>query len=280
MTKQRVKIGLAIVGCMAMVWAWPAWGAEDGKQTIQLFVTGFSVAKPVDGSATDSQAGFLPPGTKVYLRHVMPAGLSLVKFDQRACTLTKFVDSTGKNLAKPMKKKEKFSRPAGFRVSSFRKDGVRKVRLELASPRVPAKTATSITAEGSLVATVASGLKEVTTKDIALEKGTKFSLGDLQMKVTKTKESKNWKNKKVFEVTFETTGPVETMERVSMTKADGQKIKCRRGMVSSFRVGTSTTTSVTYVLDEAVDSVTIKANMYQGMRTLTCPVKMTFSVGL
>jgi len=213
------------------------------------------------------------------MHHVMPAGLSLVKFDQRACTLTKFVDSTGKNLAKPVKKK-KFSRPAGFHVSSFRKDGVSKVRLELTSPHVPAKTATSITAEGSLVATVASGLKEVTTKDIALEKGTKFSLGDLQLKVTKTKETKNWKNKKVFEVTFETTGPVETMERVSMTKADGQKIKCRRGMVSTMRMGTSTTTSVTYVLDEAVDSVTIKANMYQGMRTMKCPVKMTFSVGL
>ena len=279
MTKQRVKIGLAIVGCLAMVWAWPAWGAADAKQNIQLFVTGFSVAKPVDESATDSQAGFLPPGTKVYLHHVMPAGVSLVKFDQRACKLTKFVDSTGKNLAKPMKKK-KFSRPAGFRITSFRKDGVRKVRLELASPHVPAKTATSITAEGSLVATVASGLKEVTTKDVALEKGTKFSLGDLQMKVTKTKEAKNWKNKKVFQVTFETTGPVETMERVSMTKADGQKIKCRRGMVSSYRVGTNTTTSVTYELDDVVDSATIKANMYQGMKTLTSPVKMTFSVGL
>jgi len=279
MTKQRVKIGLAIVGCMAIAWAWPAWGADASKQTIRLFVTGFSVAKPVDESAMDSQAGILPPGTNIYLRHVMPTGLSLVHIDQKACTLTKFVDSTGKNLAKPVKKKG-MSWTAGFRVNAVRRKGIKTVGLKLSSPHVPSKTATSITAEGSLVATVASGLKPVEVKEVALEKGTTFSLGDLQLKVTTTKEAKNWQNKNVFHVTFETTGAVEMMERVSMFKADGQEIKCRRGMVSTFRVGTNRTTSVTYVLDEKVDSVTVKASMYQGMKTMTSPVKITFSVGL
>lgn len=218
--------------------------------------------------------GGVEPGTKV---HVLVTGLaqSIVDVDADATEVALAQDSTGKDLLEEPKK-QGFSFGSNSPVGPFPRvsdDGAQLI-LELSFPQTPAPTATSIRVDGSLAVRVATGTAQAKAPNVKTAGG-RFKLAGHDVEVLGLKDNEWQPGQKQLSLKTSTT-LLESVASWKILDPAGETIS--DGPNSTMTV--MKTAELSFPLVNAPETVTIVAEVYEGMQTITVPMKLELGLGI
>lgn len=207
---------------------------------------------------------------------------SIVGVDAQASDLALMTDSTGRDLKQPLPKEtgdddgfSSMNQAAGFdpfaKMSSDNKQAV----VEVNAPRSPAKQAESITVEGTLQVSVASGQDTSVIKAVKLEEAP-LALAGHSVKIIAVGEQE-WFDEKTRQITFEFKGAsAESFAGMRLLGPAGDALDGEINSTMSF----GQTLQATFSLkDLAVDKVDVELSFWKGFEQLGVPIEVTIPVG-
>jgi len=238
-------------------------------------VLALRIAKPdPDDKYGRSLAPGMQAGTQISCR-VAVKGKHVIRIDDRAGTLTRLADDTGKALAKPG-------------VSSFRNRWLRTNRLygkkdgyahfQLAAKKVPASGATKIQAQAKVVLITGAEEKTIELKDVALEAGEAIRIGTVPASISKIRADGYGKTK--LTITLKNDVGFDALKTISFLDAAGKEIKHRSAGSGQFGYSKKYTYTRDFGLEQKVDKVTIKATYFSKLERVTIPVDLSVGAGL
>ena len=227
----------------------------------QIVIGGIQVAKVAVASDDFSAKPFNSDnGTKIVLWIKMPPGQGLIEIDEDASVLQLFGDDKGTDL--------------GGKLDSFPdefKDGSGGT-LDITSSGMPAAGAAKLVAEGTLSLNVASGSKPQRVANVRLEDTRTFKLG--QTTITMAEVSVDGEEQK-----FTLKLPRQVMagiKAVSFFDAKNQPLEGRRTSSGYF----NDDAEMGFTVKTALKTVTIEFDVWQGLRVIKVPFKVSAGVGL
>lgn len=252
--------GLVLMIAVGLVWAEP-----------MVEITGLSTARPDPTSKYNrSKAGNIPVGTHVYIE-ITDKTKNFLSFDDKASKLAAFTDDKGTDLTKI--KKKSWGRPNW--LGSFPKitDDKHGARFEIKSTVCPAKGATKVKIDATIVLLAGSGQKTETQEDVELKLDAKITIGPAPFTIDRIEKGRgSWKRA----VTLFTEKPVDGIKSIKFYDADGKEIESKR----TSRSTSNKNVSWTYSLKKKVDKATIKIEYYQKVEKITVPINISLGVGL
>jgi hypothetical protein len=234
-------------------------------------VTGFRVAAAVKDQEL---SGFnWEEGVVLRLQFTTPDG-TIVEMDRDASTIASFKDDKGTDLLGG-KKADDFG--VGFEMMpSYSKD--RKMcAVNLHAPTLPAKSATAVLLKGEAAISVAAGTKDVTVDNVALTTGTKLTLADVPLEISKV-------GKPDFgdgtAVTLSANQPLTAIAEITFIGPDGKKIDVRDGGTSSMSFMGKTRVERSYVFKTLPASAKVTAKVWTDLKTQKVPLDLKVGIGL
>ncbi|MEM7681046.1 MAG: hypothetical protein AAF288_03735 [Planctomycetota bacterium] len=262
----------SFVGCAVAlsVWFAPHAIAEPTAEPIAIAV-GSMALEDMDFSL---RPGGVEPGTKL---HLLVSGLDqpIVDVDGEASTLTRAVDSTGKDLLEEPDN-DGFGFSGGGPIGPFPKvseDGAQLV-VELSMPQAPAKGASSISVEGELAVRVAAGTKKAEAPGVKTAGG-KFELAGQEVEV-KGVEDSDWQPGKKQLTLRMTAALLESVASWSIIGPGGAELS--DGPSSTMTM--MDTAELGFMMEVAPEAVTVTAEVYDGMQIVEVPLKLTVGLGV
>jgi hypothetical protein len=237
----------------------PARATASGNQP-EVVVGGIQIVKVViSGDDFSAKPFHADNGTRIALWVKMPAGQGLIEIDERASLLQHFGDDKGTNL--------------GGKFDSFPdelKDGSGGT-IEIESSGFPAQGATSLTVEGTLAMTVASGTRKTRVANVQLRNDAKFMFGTTSVTVAEVEtEGENQK--------FTLKLPRSVMagiKEVVFLDARGQPIEGHgtgRGYMND-------AAEMGFTVKTALKTLTIEFEAWQGLKTIKVPFNIKAGIG-
>jgi hypothetical protein len=227
----------------------------------QIVVGGIQVAKVAVASDDFSAKPFNSDnGTKIVLWIKMPPGQGLIEIDEDASVLQLFGDDKGTDL--------------GGKLDSFPdefKDGSGGT-MDITSSGMPAAGATKLVAEGTLSLNIAAGSKPQRVTNVALQDARTFKLG--QTTITVAEVSADGEDQK-----FTLKLPRQVMagiKGVSFFDAKNQPLDGHRTSSGYF----NNDAEMGFTVKTALKTVTIEFDVWQGLRVIKVPFKVSAGVGL
>lgn len=217
-------------------------------------------------------------GTSVALL-IRRAEGGIIGIDRDASTITRFQDSTGTDLLKQPEKKGAAMMVSGRggygmmpRITKDRSAAI----IKLNGPAVPAKGATAVKAQGTIVLVCANSKKHF-TQPIKLKVGSKVTVGPVPLEITKVAKPR-WGNA-AMAVTFTATQPLDAIAGISFS-SHGQKIETRDGGQSSMKAFNTIKVEKTINFAKKIDAATIGIEAWQDIKRVKVPFDLTIGVGL
>ncbi len=244
---------------------------------VQVTPIALTVGSPaLEDMDFDFRPNGVNPGTAI---HIIITGLEqrIVDLDTDNSTVSKAVDSTGKDLlAQPKPKSDD-----GFSMSMssdpigpfphIKADGSA-IAVELITPQAPAAGATAINCEASLSVLTAAGTKTIAAQNVPLQPG-KVTIDDQSFEITDIGPS-DWDEGKT-KLTLKMTPDLhQQIAGWSITDADGNKLT--DGPYSTMTM--FDTVELELTLSAKPEMANFALDLYDGMQKVTVPVK--FEVGL
>ena len=234
-------------------------------------VTGLSIAKPDPTSKFNrSKAGNISAGTKIYFE-IADKTKNFLKIDEKSSKLTAFVDDKGTDLTKT--KEKSWSSPSW--LGSFPKitDDKHAARFEIKSSVCPAKGATKVTIDATMVLLGGADLKTETQADVELKLDAKITIGPAPFEIKKIEKGwGDWQRA----VTLFTPKPTDGIKSIKFYGPDGKEIESKQTSWSS----SNKNINLTYSLKKKIDKVTVKIEFYQKVEKIIVPIKISLGVGL
>lgn len=263
-----------VVLCVAAL----AGEASPAGVTVQAH--GLRIVKPAPGGDDKLRAFNWFSGTSVSLLITVPQG-GLLEVDRKASKLTAFTDDKGKDLTKAEDtKQQRFSRDAGFSMSSNISEDGKVCVSEVDAPGVPSKGATVMTVNGTLVFRAATKKQDFTAENVALKAGSAIKAGAVAFNITETGKPQWGGDDDAFAVTLEAKQDVSSIAGIEFFDAAGKKIEAKRGSSSSMSFGNNVTVTWQYNLKAKADAAKIVVSYWTDMQKLTVPVDLKVGLGM
>jgi hypothetical protein len=245
-------------------------------------VFGLSIGKPapkLSGEDTGSFGAFaVQPGTRLTL-WLSARTRQIVDLDEKASTITSFMDDKETDLMKQEAKRGGFG---GFSfgfgpLSSSISPDKHHCTVEVRADHRPAAGATTIRLKADLVLKCGSGEKVAETKNASLTKGSKLAGGPLTFIIDNVDEGGFGDSK--MSLAVETEGDIAAIKEVAFFDVSGKAIKSRRMGWSSSGFGGKTTHVVNYGLEKKVDQVTARITYFDKIEAVKVPVDLKTGIG-
>lgn len=211
------------------------------------------------------------PGTAVALLVHHPQG-GIIDMDEDASELKVLKDDKGTNLLAG----------AGFGDSGFEftdtAEDSKALLTHVKGPGVPAKGATEITAQGTIVLLAATAQEKVENKDTALKVGTKVKGGPVQYEISKAGKPE-WGDGQL-EVTLKATADDSAIKSIEFFDAAGKELEVQDGGKSTMRMMGDVTIERSYLFKIKAASATIRVTYWKDMQKVAVPFDVTTGLGL
>jgi len=251
-------------------------GSLFAQTTPTLKVSGIRVIRETIGEGFNGLVPFntQSKGTSLALL-IDTGGGSIIKIDDDASKLESFTDSSGADL---MVKAKGFNRNGFGSFPKVSEDG-KMALVEINAVGVPAKGADKVTAKGTLVIHTASKKKTVKSMPIELKKGTKFTLGGIELKITKA--GKPDFGDDPLAVQFQTSNKaIQMLAGVKFYDSSGTEIESEESGSSSMGFGKKFTYGEDYDLKKAVTGkVIVEFEVWTDLKESEIPFDITAGVG-
>jgi hypothetical protein len=265
-------VGVCVLAAGAAVATWAHEARADGPEAT---VAGLQVVHKDVGGAFGAFRPFNSQrGTQLVLVVNAPAG-GLIEFDSKASQVTKLTDNKGTDLLAKPKKRSRFSfssSPFGMfnRVSKDAKAAM----IVVKGGGVPAKGATSIHIDATLVFQSATG-KRTVKKPLALAIGATVTVLGVTLTVTKVGKPKWSMGDAKYGVSFQVVGPAKTVADIRFLAPGGAAVKSRRS--STMRMGSKITWA--YSMAKKLEKATLVIDLWEGQTELKVPIKASVTLG-
>ena len=199
-------------------------------------------------------------GAKLVLLIKMPAGVGLIDIDEDASVLDAFSDDAETDLDG---KFESF--PKEF------KDGTGGT-FEIRSARMPAPTATVLTAEGTIVLQTAAGTKPTKVANVSIANDKTFKLGTTTITVAEVQTEEDGQ-------TFTLKLPrqvLASIKEVTFADAKGQPVEGRRTSSGYF----NDNAELGFSVKSTAKTLTLEFEQWQGLREIKVPFKVRAGLSL
>jgi hypothetical protein len=257
-----------------------ALAGEAPMTGVTVQAHGLRIVKPAPGGDDKLRAFNWFSGTSVSLLITAPQG-GLLEVDRNASKLTAFTDDKGKDLTKAEDaKQQRFSRDAGFSMSSNISEDGKVCVSEVDAPGVPSKGATVMTVTGTLVFRAATKKKDFTAENVALKAGSAIKAGSIPLTITKVGKPEWGGEDDAFAVTLEAKQDLSSIAGIEFFDAAGKKVESRRGSSSSMSFGDSVTITWEYNLKNKLNTAKIVISYWMDMKKLTVPVDLKVGLGM
>lgn len=209
--------------------------------------------------------------TVALLAHVSAGGL--LYLDEDASEITSFTDEKGTDLLKG----DSNSRP-DFGWPKVSEDG-KACALEITSSVLPAKGATELRAEGTLVLVRATKKETHTVTGVALAKGTKFTVGNIQFEVTKA-EDKSWPDI-ALDIKLKTDADLSAVAAIRFLDANKNEVPWKHlGSAMMTTPDGKTTSEIEFGLTQKREIVDIAVDVWLDPTQYQVPFKVKATLGL
>lgn len=204
-------------------------------------------------------------------------GVYILGIEESGCKLNGFADSQKTDLSGS---KRRFgSGPAWLGSFPQFNEARDAVLFDIVSDRLPAKGAASIEVDAAIALRVGSKPTTQQVKDVALQKGTKVSLGGVDMTISEAGDQNTWGDVK-WNVSFESKSSMDAIQSIRFLDADGKAVGSTAGGSGRWSSGRDTTYSQSHGLHRKLESVTIEVTYFAEVKTVNVPVKFSAGLGL
>jgi hypothetical protein len=238
-----------------------AAGAGGGGPMPEVTVGGIQVAKVVVSKDDYSAKPFhADNGTTIVLWIKMPAGQGLIEIDEDTSLLQSFSDDKGTDL--------------GGKFGSFPeefKDGTGGI-IDVQSTATPAAGATSLSAEGTVTVTLATGTRPVRVANVRIENDRKFMVGTTAMTIAEVAMDGE-DQKLTLKLARQAMNGIK---EIKFLDAKGTELEGRRTGGGYF----NDAGEMNMTVKSALKTLTLEFEMWQGVRTVKVPFKVKAGIGL
>jgi len=260
---------LFLLGILATGSAW---------SQVKVSVVGLKiVSKPYqeEGSDQELRAFNWSAGTQVALL-IESKGKSIVEMDNDKSLVTVFGDDQGTDF---LKAKSRFSsRPYEFDMMAQRSESGKALLTEIDSPGIPAKGAKVLSLKGELKVVVASKSEVKKSAKGAVKEGGKFVIDGKTFTIEETGKPK-WGDDE-FEITFKGGYDPQDFKSFEFLDADGNKLKSKRGSLSSMGGFGKKKVTVSYSFEKKVSEISMQAEVWTDLEKISVPFDFKFGAGL
>ena len=237
--------------------------AQQAPAQAQVSLAGVRVVGPGFGEdGTELRPFDVQAGTTLVLVFKVPPKAGIVEIDDDACSLTSVTDDKGTNLLEE----------ADFGpFPKIAKDGSVGM-VEVSTRGRPAQGATSVSAQGVLVFTSATGSKPQKVTNVKLEKGATFKLGKTAVTVSEvTAEAESMSL--TLTLPSSTLGTIKGMRFLD---AKGVDLEAHRSM--TFQSGGEA--EVSFDMSTVLKTATIEFDIWQGLKQQQVPFNLKAGMDL
>ncbi|MEW6368942.1 MAG: hypothetical protein AB1714_30295 [Acidobacteriota bacterium] len=250
-----VFLSLIVVGRFAL--------AQQAAGGVQVSIAGVRITGPGFGEdGTELRPFDVQAGTTLVLVFKVPPKAGIVEIDDDACSLTSVTDDKGTNL---MEEVDFGPFP------KIAKDGTVGM-LEVTTRGRPAAGATSVSAQGVLVFTSATGSKPQKVTNVKLENGATFKLGKTTISVSEvTAEAES------MSLTLTLPSSIlATIKGMRFLDAKGVDLEAHRSM--TFQSGGEA--QVSYDVPAVLKTAAIEFDIWQGLKSQQVPFSLRAAMDL
>lgn len=254
-----------------------------GDTTIEIMR--LEIARPAPPAAEPKeQDGFsnmgMPmgnEGTSIHLLAANPKAL-VIGMSGKKSRIASLMDDKQTNLLKAGKQDDRFGGGMFGPLQAHVAPGGRRCALEIKAPKIPARGATKLQLDATVVLLCGADERTVEQKGLNLKKGTKLTIGPVPLTLGQIEDARFGEAKQM--VTFESKQPLSAIKKVEFLSADGKPIKHQSMGSGEGGFNDNITYSVSYGLMQKVDSVTVKLTYFDKIEELTLPLKIDIGLGL
>lgn len=251
----------------------PAVARADGPAAD---VVGVAVAAPTPDGKGQSAVFGRRPGVEITV--IATGNLKVLAYDPASSKLSSFVDDKGTDLSKTEGWGDlPWLSPFYSGSSSSADEPEPPFSFSIVSSVMPAKGATTLTLDATIGLITGTDLKTDETKDVALTKGTKLKLGNIDVELSDVGKSYD---EKQTTLAFSTSSRLDAIQSVEFVDAAGKPIPSDENGRSTMSMNGDSTYSISYAVPHGTTKATLRVKYYATSKVVPLTIKRTIGVGL